>query len=562
VATSYLRTTDPSRAAQRAHQRLTAGTRQNGGRGRGNAAIGTVLVLLAAVGVVLGLFSSSKATLTASSTGLAKIGMPLGGGTIERITVLDTRTASLIPTEVRGDPTIWPTKNIPAHVKVEVEVTIKRPGWISWLSGSTEHLKMMITAPSASLRSHFITVKKGTPLTLHFKKPVATFAYGAPGHMTHKTFATPRSTVTVPTTATAGTIDVNATLHTWESAKNAAVSYFPAGGSATAVASPAPGGQIKPDTKITLTFSKPVTKVLGGHLPVVSPAGSGSWKTLSTHAIEFVPSGYGYGLGSDVQIALPSGVHLVGGSASGGAAAGSWTVPNGSTLRLQELLAQLGYLPFKFTADTTVPNTPEAQEEAAVNAPEGTFDWAYSNVPSALRSMWTPGTYGTMTEGAIMAFENNNDIDPDGSAGATPLVWKTLLTDVASGKGGTSFGYTFVQVHEADSGESESTWHSGKTVVSGAVNTGTAAAGGTAEGVFPVFEHAPSVTMSGVNPDGSHYTDPGILWVSYFNGGDALHEYPRGSYGFPQSDGCVEMPDSEAASVYPYTPIGTLVDVS
>ena len=50
--------------------------------------------------------------------------------------------------------------------------------------------------------------------------------------------------------------------------------------------------------------------------------------------------------------------------------------------------------------------------------------------------------------------------------------------------------------------------------------------------------------------------------MSYFNGGDALHEYPRGGYGYPQSLGCVEMPLSEAASVYPYTPIGTLVDVS
>ena len=36
----------------------------------------------------------------------------------------------------------------------------------------------------------------------------------------------------------------------------------------------------------------------------------------------------------------------------------------------------------------------------------------------------------------------------------------------------------------------------------------------------------------------------------------------RGSYGFPQSDGCVEMPPANAAVVFPYTPIGTLVTVS
>ena len=57
--------------------------------------------------------------------------------------------------------------------------------------------------------------------------------------------------------------------------------------------------------------------------------------------------------------------------------------------------------------------------------------------------------------------------------------------------------------------------------------------------------------MSGTNPDGSHYSDPGIPWVSYFNGGDALHGFIRASYGFPQSLGCVEMPYSEAGAGLP-----------
>ena len=33
--------------------------------------------------------------------------------------------------------------------------------------------------------------------------------------------------------------------------------------------------------------------------------------------------------------------------------------------------------------------------------------------------------------------------------------------------------------------------------------------------------------MSGTNPDGSHYNDPGVRWISYFNGGDAIHAFPR-----------------------------------
>ena len=68
--------------------------------------------------------------------------------------------------------------------------------------------------------------------------------------------------------------------------------------------------------------------------------------------------------------------------------------------------------------------------------------------------------------------------------------------------------------------------------------------------------------MSGTNPDGSHYSDPNIPDVSYFNGGDALHGFTRAQFGFPQSLGCVEMPLEEAEAVYPYTPIGTPVTVN
>jgi hypothetical protein len=192
-----------------------------------------------------------------------------------------------------------------------------------------------------------------------------------------------------------------------------------------------------------------------------------------------------------------------------------------------------------------------------VHAPAGSFTWRWGNIPASLRSMWAPGTSGTMTRGAIMAFENDHGITPDGVAG--PMTWKALITAAVQGHRST-FGYTFVMVSEG-SPESQSTWHNGKTVVSGPVNTGIPQAP-TAQGVFAVFEHAPSVTMSGTNPDGSHYSDPGVPWVSYFNGGDALHGFLRASYGSAQSLGCVEMPYSEAHDVYQYTPIGTLVQVT
>jgi lipoprotein-anchoring transpeptidase ErfK/SrfK len=76
-----------------------------------------------------------------------------------------------------------------------------------------------------------------------------------------------------------------------------------------------------------------------------------------------------------------------------------------------------------------------------------------------------------------------------------------------------------------------------------------------------VYEHFASTTMEGTNPDGTHYDDKNVLWVSYFTNGDALHAFQRQTYGHPQSLGCVEMPTADAAKVWPLTPIGTLVTI-
>jgi peptidoglycan hydrolase-like protein with peptidoglycan-binding domain len=304
-----------------------------------------------------------------------------------------------------------------------------------------------------------------------------------------------------------------------------------------------------------LTFSKPWSKVLGHSKPPVVPDTQGTWHGIDSHTIVFRPEGYGYGLGTTVKVELPAAVRLVGGTDPPSAEVGTWKVPPGSTVRLQQLLANLGYLPLNFSGQP-VAASERAQEAAAVKPPSGTFSWRYPNTPSALRNLWKPGASGVMTTGAVMAFEDDHGLTTDGTPG--PAVWKALIAAELAGHR-SSFGYTFVEVSEG-SPETEHTWHNGRTVVSGLVNTGIPAAP-TAQGIFPVFEHAPSVTMSGTNPDGSHYSDPGVPYVSYFNGGDALHGFIRASYGFPQSLGCVEMPYSEAAAVYPYTPIGTLVDV-
>jgi peptidoglycan hydrolase-like protein with peptidoglycan-binding domain len=234
-----------------------------------------------------------------------------------------------------------------------------------------------------------------------------------------------------------------------------------------------------------------------------------------------------------------------------------WTVPPGSTLRLQQLLAGAGYLPLEWTPrGDAIPRTPEAEEVAAIGAPAGSFHWRYQNFPPELCSLWCPGQTSEMIRGAVMMFEHDHGLAADGLAGAK--VWSALIADAIAGTRRSS-GYSYVYVHR-NVPQSLNLWHDGQIVLTSPGNTGVPAAP-TQLGTFPVFEHIPVGTMSGRNPNGSHYNDPGIRYISYFNHGDAIHAFNRASFGTPQSLGCVELPVAAAAKVWPYTPIGTLVTV-
>jgi lipoprotein-anchoring transpeptidase ErfK/SrfK len=516
--------------------------------------LGVVVAVVLVVAGVLVLFASSGASLSSDSQALAKIDMPLGGGSVQSVSAVTGPHSQKVPVELRGNQ-IWPTGLIPAGESISIDVVVKRAGWISWLSGKTQHLALTVTAPTAHLQQHYITVSSG-PLKLQFQDPVAAVASGpSPTQLTRRVLPQPSNQVTLDRTAAAGTVWVAAVPRSWETSKPAVVSWFPAGSAATAVSNPAPGQRLGPLTPIVLTFSQPVSQALGKSLPPVSPTTQGTWHLQDAHTIVFRPEGFGYGLGAHVTVGLPAGVHLVGGQ-TGSAVSGSWTVPGGSPLRLQQLLAILGYLPLDFHYQGgPPPSGPAAEMNAAVNPPAGHFDWRYQNVPDQLRSMWSPGSNGEMTRGAIMAFQNDHGLTADGVPG--PAVWKSLIQAAVDDKRST-FGYTFVAVNE--SSQSLNLWHNGHTVLTTPVNTGIASAP-TATGTYPVYEHLPVTTMSGTNPDGSHYSDPGIPWVSYFNGGDALHGFTRAQYGSPQSLGCVEMPLDTAGKVYPYTPVGTLVHV-
>jgi lipoprotein-anchoring transpeptidase ErfK/SrfK len=103
-------------------------------------------------------------------------------------------------------------------------------------------------------------------------------------------------------------------------------------------------------------------------------------------------------------------------------------------------------------------------------------------------------------------------------------------------------------------------WENGSTVLTSPTNTGIPAAP-TALGTYPIYVRYTFNYMSGFNPDGSYYDDP-VYWINYFNGGDAVHGFVRGSYGFPQSLGCVELPIPTAHVAFNHLAIGDLVTVA
>jgi L,D-transpeptidase-like protein/Big-like domain-containing protein len=311
------------------------------------------------------------------------------------------------------------------------------------------------------------------------------------------------------------------------------------------------GTNVAAGSTIAVQFSTALAP--GSPMPTLTPAVAGTWAVLSPSLLQFQATGP-LVPGATETVAVPGGVSGVVGAAGqhlSQTVTSQFTVAPGSILRLQQLLAELGYLPLTFT-----PASPVTSPTQEGNDQVGSFTWRWPNQSLSLLTLWTPGTNNVITQGAVMNFESQNGLKTDGVAG--PAVWTDLLADVQSGKG-NAFPWDYVLVSQSLP-ETATVFRDGAPIYSTPVNTGVPGAP-TENGTWPVYARYTVTTMSGTNPDGSHYVDPGIPWVSYFHGGDALHGYVRGSYGFPQSDGCVEMPVANALVVFPLTPLGTLVTV-
>ena len=302
-------------------------------------------------------------------------------------------------------------------------------------------------------------------------------------------------------------------------------------------------------TGVTVTYNKPLPATAA--FPTLTPAIAGSWQR-SGDTVVFTPDA-GYPAGTKVTVAAANGT-----GATASTSTSTFTTGKLSTLRLQEILAQLGYLPLTWTPapGATMPgDSMQEQLAAAYDPPAGTFSWK-PGYPSSLHELWQQGSANTVETGAITAFEGDHELVTTEKMSTT--VWTKLLKAAAGGDANTDgYSYAIASQHLP---ETLTIWHNGQKRLTTPANTGISVSP-TEVGTFPVYEKLSFQIMSGTNPDGSHYADP-VSWVSYFNGGDAVHYYPRGSYGWNQSLGCVELPTSTAHQAYDLLPYGSLVTVT
>jgi hypothetical protein len=458
---------------------------------------------------------------------------------------------------------IVPQGYLPAAEKIRLTVTVRRSAWVGWAAGEWEQVTAVVRTPAAYVTGRLVYPKTGAPVEVRFSSPVAGLSVRTKGKPRIIRLARPRRIVPIGVLAKganlAGTAWVAGVARAWELLPKATkINWFPRGASPKVLVRPGLGTTIVPSTPLVLVFNRPVAELLGAVRPVLRPHTAGTWHQPNDHTLVFDPGGLGFPIGQTIQVRLPTAMTLISGSDPATSRTLTWQVPGATTLRLKQLFAELGYLPLTWTASgADVPLTPSAQANAVVDPPSGTFTWRYTKTPSALQGLWNSTSSRTMViEGAVMAFESTHGLPLYHYA--TRALWRALLRDALAGRKAPN-GYSYVYVSETLP-ETLTLWHDGRVMLKAAVNTGISARP-TDLGTFPVYLHLTSTTMSGTNPDGTPYRDPGVPWVNYFSGGDAVHGFIRPGYGYPQSLGCVEAPYSTAEEIFPYVQVGTLVTV-
>jgi len=513
------------------------------------------------------------------SSGEALVQVHLGGAGTE-VTGIHATSAGRPLALAHQRTGFVPVAALPQGQTVRVRVTAAPPSWLRWLLGSGVSTSATLRAPSAAPSARMAVAAHPARVTLGFSRPVSVIDYraaGEPARVIRLSRPSTTAQLAVPEQQPGGALQVAAAAWPWErlATRSTTVDWLkaPQNGVPVAAADPAPGSaHAGLNSPITLTFDEPVARALGTARPRVSPATAGTWTEPDADTLVFTPRGLGFGPGTAVSVSFDRPVTVVDGSSAGSlvvAAAESYhfAVTQVSVLRLQQILAQLHYLPLDFTPAPGVRSpTTLAGEVATLGSPlKGSFSWRWPSTPAPLRARWQPGSPTVVVKGALMAFMSATESSYNGYTADDETVgqladasWQALLRAAAANQADPE-PYSYVYVSETVP-ETLNLWENGRTALTTAANTGIPGYA-TALGTYPIYVRYTVNTMIGTNPDGSPYDDI-VYWINYFNGGDAVHGFVRGSYGFPQSLGCVELPIPTAHVAFSHLAIGDLVTVA
>lgn len=505
--------------------------------------LGVVPVLAAAV--LWGI--SPHARLSMSSRGLARItlygvavhvaGAQLQWGQGHTLLVQDRRGA------------LWPGGSVaPGQV---VTLTVHLAGIAGW---PTTIRQVLTTPPTPHLAATTLDIPLGHPADVPWTAPVSAVSVVSAGPST--TLSVPAALVplgprqTVP--GQTGTWTLRVQARPWEKPVVAGtlrwrtVPWLHV--RLTATANPTDATPL-----LTLEWSAPLAHPDFREWRL-SPSLPGQWRQVSGTVYTFATTAP---LPPDTRVSVsvrggPEGPHAEDGSFLARSPDLTWTTPPGLSVRLQEWLAQLGYLPVTWTPASA----PSPTWASVYDPPAGSFSWAYPNVPVPLQRLWDPGNWNVMVQGAMMHFEHHMNLPQ--TIGPTRAVWVALRAAVRDDDA-VNTGYSYAYVSETEP-EQLWLWKDGSVLVHTLANTGIPATP-TSLGTYPVYQKLPFQIMRGTNPNGAPYADP-VHWINYFWGSEAVHGFVRAAYGFPQSLGCVELPLDVAETVYNNLPYGSLVTVA
>jgi L,D-transpeptidase catalytic domain len=534
-------------------------------------------VVIVGVGVALVALLGRPAVSVSSGESLVQVHLS-GVGT--EVTGIRATSAGRPVALARQSTDYVPVTAVAPGRIVQVRVTAAAPSWLRWLLGSGVSASATVRAPSAAPSAPVAVAGHPGRVTLGFDRPVSVIDYqaaGEPARVIRLSRPSAAVELAVPEHQSGGALAVAAAAWPWERlAAASTVDWLqaPRDGVPVAAADPAPGSAgAGLDSPITLTFDEPVARALGRARPRVWPATPGAWAEPDADTLVFTPRGFGFGPGTTVSVLFDRPVAVVGGSSAGSVVTADsesyhFAVTQASVLRLQQILAQLRYLPLNFTPAPGVRSPVTlAGEVATLGSPlKGSFSWRWPSTPASLQAQWQPGSPTVLVKGALMSFmaatdsSSYNGYTADGDtvsqlAGAS---WKALLSAAAASQVDPD-PYSYVHVSQSLP-ETLTLWENGKTVLTTPANTGIPQRP-TALGTYPIYVRYTFNYMTGTNPDGTPYDDP-VYWINYFNGGDAVHGFVRASYGFPQSLGCVELPIPTAHVAFNHLAIGDLVTVA